>query len=72
MLGIEEAKKMIEKLLDRDNFDERSLAKALGAYPKTIREILNTERQSLSKALSLAIIKVYCNHEVGDCVESVE
>lgn len=65
MLGIEEARKMIEQLLRLPNFDERSLAKAIGAYPKTIREILNKERTTLTKSFTLSLIKLYCNHNLS-------
>lgn len=72
MLTLADAKKMLNELLSQTPFDEKSLAKALGVYPKTLREILNQERDDVPKGLMHSLIKLYCSKELSASNEMTE
>lgn len=64
MLTLQDAKKMLDDLIELTPYDEKALAKALGVYPKTIREIRTETREDVPKGLMHSLIKLYCSQEL--------
>lgn len=63
MISLDEAKKMIDTLLGDGHYTMGTLARAIGAYPKTIEEIVNLSKKRLPRKQAMALIDVYCRSQ---------
>lgn len=55
---------MIDLLLDEGGYSVQTLARAIGAYPKTINEVRSMRKQRLQRKQALALIDLYCRSQV--------